>query len=98
MFRLNRDLSRVSLPDKSGFAITVTRMGNYNLSPEQRRVQRSVDQWNADERVWQKLARRRRLRRAVQKNLTEDQLRELDLRDFTRAKPPMDCVGEPLSA
>ena len=69
-------------------------MDNYNLPPEQRRIQRFVDQWNADERLWQKLAPRRRLLRAVRMNLTETQLHELDLRDFARAKPPVDCVGE----
>ena len=68
----------------------------YNLPPGQHRVQRLVEQWNADERLWKKLEPLRRLRRARQKNLTEAQLRELDLRDFTRAKPPADCVGQPL--
>jgi hypothetical protein len=87
-------VSTLSLPDKSGFAITVTRMGNYNLPPEQHRVQRLVDQWNADEGLWQKLAPRHRLRRAARKNLTEAQLRELDLRDFASAKPPADSIGE----
>jgi len=69
-------------------------MGNYNLPPEQHRVQRLVDQWNADGGLWQKLAPRRRLRRAARKNLTEAQLRELDLREFARTKPPVECIGE----
>lgn len=87
-----------SAADKSECRTTVARMGYYNLSPEQHAVQRLVDQWNADERLWQKLELRRRLRRARRKNLTEAQLRELDLREFAIAKHPADCIGQPLPA
>jgi hypothetical protein len=69
-------------------------VGNYNLPVEQHRVQRVVDRFNAAEQVWRRLEPRRRLRRAVRRDLSEAQLRELDLRDFTRARPPEDCIGE----
>jgi len=66
----------------------------HTLASEQRRVQRIVDRFNADEQVWRRLEPRRRLRRALRRNLTEAQLRELDLRDFASARPPEDCIGE----
>lgn len=69
-----------------------------NIPPEQHRVQRLVDQWNADERLWKKLEPLRRLRRSRRKNLNEVQRRELDLREFAQARPPVDCIGQPLPA
>jgi len=69
-----------------------------NLLTEQHRVQRLVDRFNADEALWRRLAVRRRLRRSLRKGLSEEQLHELDLRDFARSKPPVDCIGEPLPA
>jgi hypothetical protein len=66
----------------------------HTLASEHRRVQRIVDRFNANEQVWRRLGLRRRLRRAVRRNLTDAQLRELDLRDFARARPPEDCIGE----
>lgn len=72
-------------------------MNSYpNLPPEQRRVQRLVDQWNVDEKLWRKLEPRRRLRRTVRRKLTKAQHRKLDLREFAKAKPPVDCLGQPL--
>lgn len=68
----------------------------FNLPSEQRNIQRLVDQCNADERLWEQLEPRRRLRRALRKQLTEKQHHELDLREFARAKPPADCIGAPL--
>jgi hypothetical protein len=67
----------------------------HNLPPEQHMVQRLVDLWNADECLWRKLEPRRRLRRAFRKNLNKTQLLELDLREFAKAKPPLDCLGQP---
>jgi len=67
---------------------------HHNLPPEQRRVQRIVDRFNADEQIWRRLEPRRRLRRAIRKHLTETQLRKLDLREFASSRPPEDCVGE----
>lgn len=41
----------------------------YNLTPKQRFTQRLVDQFNADEHLWKKLAPRRRLRRNLRPRL-----------------------------
>lgn len=68
----------------------------YNLPSNQRNIQRLVDQRNADERHWEKLEPRRRLRRALRRELTEKQHHERDLREFASAKPPADCIGAPL--
>ena len=68
-----------------------------NLPHAQHAVQRLVDQWNADERLWRKLEPRRRRRRTGGLKLTAKQQKELDLRDFAKAKPPVDCIGEPFS-
>ena len=71
---------------------------HYNFPLEQHSVQRLVDQWNADEKFWRELEPRRRLRRTLRRKLTEKQHRELDLREFAKAKPPADCIGEPFPA
>jgi len=65
----------------------------YNLPPQQRMLQRSVDQWNADEALWRRLASRRRLRRKLLCGLSKNQLHELDLREHAANRPPDDCVG-----
>jgi hypothetical protein len=64
----------------------------YNLPPEQRAFQRQVDQFNADERLWKKLAPRRRARRRAQPALSRSQHKALDLREFAKARPPQDCI------
>ena len=67
----------------------------YNLPPEQRPTQRLVDQFNADERLWKNLAPRRRLRRKLLRRvLSRKKLKELDLREFARKRPPAECVGQ----
>jgi hypothetical protein len=68
-----------------------------NVPPEQREVQRLIDQWNADEALWRRLARRRRARRHVLSELSEAELRELDLREHAAQRPPDSCIGRPLS-
>jgi hypothetical protein len=73
-------------------------MSHRHFPPEQHRVQRLVDRFNADEALWRRLDARRRLRRLRRKDLSEEQLHELDLRDFAQSKPPVDCIGEPLPA
>jgi hypothetical protein len=65
-----------------------------NLPPEQHLVQSLVEQWNADERLWQKLALRRRLRCARRPNLTEAEHHNLDLGEFAAARPPTHCIGQ----
>jgi len=66
----------------------------YNLPPEQRATQRLVDQFNADERVWETLEPRRQARRKLLPGISPKKLKELDLLEFARAKPPQDCIGE----
>ncbi len=67
---------------------------DYNLPPEQRVTQRLVDQFNADERLWRKLEPRRRARRKLLSHLSEKQLKKLDLDEFARERPPLECVGQ----
>ncbi len=66
----------------------------YNLPPGQRITQRLVDQFNADERLWKKLEPRRRLRRKLLPGVSKKKLKELDLAEFAKAKPPQECVGQ----
>jgi len=66
----------------------------YNLPPEQRATQRFVDKFNADERLWKKLAPRRRARRKLLPGLSRNKLKKLDLLEFANARPPQDCIGE----
>jgi len=72
---------------------------NYsNLPLGQRTTQRLVDEFNTDERLWKKLEPRRRLRRKrLGEKLSKKQLKELDLREFSRARLPQDCIGTPLA-
>ena len=66
----------------------------HNLPLEQRAAQRLVDQFNADEQLWEKLEPRRRARRKLRPRLAQKELRRLDLLEFAKAKPPTDCVGQ----
>ncbi len=66
----------------------------HNLPPEQRRLQRLVDQYNADAQLWRKLEPKRRLRRQLRPRLSKKRLKELALREFAKARPPQDCIGE----
>jgi hypothetical protein len=53
-----------------------------------------VDQFNADERLWKELEPKRRLRRKLCPHLSRKRLKKLDLLDFTKARPPQQCVGQ----
>ena len=64
----------------------------YNLSPEQRLVQRLITLFNADEQLWQRLEGKRRLRRRILPRLSPKLQKQLDLLDFGRARPPQACV------
>jgi hypothetical protein len=66
----------------------------YSLPPEQRFIQRLVDQFNANERLWKKLEPRRRARRKLRPLLSKKQLKKLDLLEFARARPSQDCIGQ----
>jgi hypothetical protein len=69
----------------------------YNLPSEQGGTQRLVDQFNADERPWRKLEPRRRARRKLRPRLSRKKLKKLDLQEFAKARPPQDCVGQPVT-
>ena len=66
----------------------------YNLPPEQRRTQRLVDQNNADAQLWKEFEPRRRARRKLLPRLSKERLKELALREFAKARPPQECVGQ----
>jgi hypothetical protein len=66
----------------------------YNLPPERWRLQRLVDQYNADARVWKKLEPRRRARRKLRPRLSKKRLKRLAPLEFAKARPPQECVGE----
>ncbi len=66
----------------------------YNLPPEQRTLQRLVDQYNADARLWKRLEPRRRARRKLRPRLSKKRLKVLALREFAKARPPQDCIGQ----
>ena len=66
----------------------------YHLPPEQRRVQRLIAQFNADERLWRSLEATRRRRRKVYPHLSAKLRRQLDLLEFASSRPLQDCVGE----
>jgi hypothetical protein len=64
----------------------------YNLSPEQRLVQRLITLFNADEQLWQRLEGKRRLRRRILPRLLRKLQKQFDLLDFAGARPPKACV------
>jgi hypothetical protein len=66
----------------------------YNLPPEQRPTQRLVEQFNADEKLWKKLAPKRRARRKLRPRLSRNEMKKLDLAEFAKAKPPQDCISQ----
>jgi len=66
----------------------------YNLPPEQRATQRLVEQFNADERLWKRLEPRRRARRKLRPRRSKRELKKLDLAEFAKARPPIDCIGQ----
>jgi hypothetical protein len=68
---------------------------HYNLPAEQRALQRQVDQYNADARLWRKLAPKRRARRRLLRRvLSRKRLKKLDLKEFAAARPPVECIGQ----
>ena len=65
-----------------------------NLPVEQHQVQRLVDEYNADEQLWQSLAWERVHRLWLQPHLSAKQHRLLDLLEFAKARPSQDCIGK----
>ena len=63
------------------------------FASEQRRAQRLVELFNNNERLWNSLAGKRRLRRGLLSRLSPAMHKQLDLLDFATACPPQDCVG-----
>ena len=68
----------------------------YNLPAEQRFTQRLADQFNADEKLWQRLALNRMLRPMLQPAKSKKKLKKDDLDEFARERPPQDCIGTPI--
>ncbi len=66
----------------------------YNLPREQRRLQRQVEQYNADAQLWRKLQPKRQARRKLRPRFSKKRLTELALGDFTKERPPVGCIGE----
>lgn len=64
-----------------------------NLPAHQSFTQRLADQFNADERLWEKLAPLRRLRRLLHPGDDPEKQKKQDLADFARTQPPKDCIG-----
>src|SRR5258707_6194082 len=94
--RFARVRRRPSAPLKEdGESKLVSNLNPYhNLPVNQRFTQRLVDQFNADERLWKKLEPRRRARRKLLRRLSEKKLKKLDLAEFTRARPPQECIAQ----
>jgi hypothetical protein len=68
----------------------------YNLPTEQRAIHRLVDQFNAAERLWEKLEPGRQARRKLRPWLSRKKLKALDLIEFEEARPLEDCIGRQL--
>jgi hypothetical protein len=66
---------------------------DFNLPPEQRGVQRLVNQFNADEDLWHKLRVERCLRRLSHRKLSAKRHELLDLIDLLGARPLQDLIG-----
>lgn len=66
----------------------------YHLPAEQRRVQRLVAQFNADEQLWRSLKSKRRRRRKMYPRMSSKLRRQLDLLEFANSRPLEDCVGQ----
>jgi len=66
----------------------------YHLPPEQRRVQRLVAQFNADEQLWRSLEAMRRRRRKVHRRMSAKLRRQIDVLEFASSRPLQDCVGQ----
>lgn len=65
----------------------------YNLPPEQGRVQRLVDQFNADEELRGRLEAKRVIRRIRYPRLSRTHRKLFDLLDLVFTRPLYDCIG-----
>ena len=64
-----------------------------NLPAGQQFTQRIVDEFNADESLWESLAPLRKLRRLLHPKMSRRKRQQLDLAEFVRHQPPKDCIG-----
>ena len=64
-----------------------------NLPAGQQFTQRMVDEFNADESLWESLALRRKLRKLLHPKMSRRKRQQLDLAEFARHQPPKDCIG-----
>ena len=64
-----------------------------NLPAGQQFTQRIVDEFNADESLWESLAPLRKLRRLLHPKMSRRKRQQLDLAEFARHQPPKDCIG-----
>jgi hypothetical protein len=67
-----------------------------NLPPFQGETQQLADRFNRDEHFWHSLKGRRRLRRKLVPWPTEQEQKLLDQLEFSRSRPPEDCIGKTL--
>lgn len=66
----------------------------YHLPAEQRRVQRLVAQFNADEQLWRSLEAKRRRCRQKHPRMPAKLRHQLDLLEFANSRPLEVCVGQ----
>jgi hypothetical protein len=64
-----------------------------SISPYAQFTQRLINEFNADEAVWRKLAWKRRLHRLLRPKMSRKKRRQMDLADFAVSQPPKECVG-----
>lgn len=64
-----------------------------NLPPHQRKAQRHVDRFNADEQLWRSLEQKRRHRRNLKPRPSAAQNKLLDQLEFAEARSPEDAIG-----
>lgn len=69
----------------------------YNLPQQQRVTQWLVDEFNAAERHWESLEGKRQLRSSMRPELSEEDLKALDLLDFERTRPVQEHPPRTLS-
>ncbi len=64
-----------------------------NLPAGQQFIQRMVDEFNAEERLWKSLALRRKLRKILHPKISRRKRQQLDLAEFASRQPLKDCIG-----
>jgi hypothetical protein len=70
----------------------------YNLAPEQRPIQRLLDQFNAAQRLWKKLEPKRRARRKLRPSPFPQETEELGTAGIRQARREQECIGQWIEA